>query len=319
MATVFVQVPSYRDFELPATLRSLEEASSGKHQISIGVHQCLMFRDEVVVPEPRYDHVTINRTVSIAPVDLGEFRSRGIANQFYDGEDFYFQIDSHSRVTANWDDLLIQNIAYYQSMGIEKPLVTMYPHDYGYDDAGEEVRHPSEFSLTAPFRPTIILMRNPQRFKKEMLLDQTAMACHLLCGYTASVSNGFIFTLGEIASVKPNPKIAFWGSELIMAARAFTHGFDLVTPLQGTMWHLYNSGQKFYKTRRHAAWGDFPEAWRTIDTQSKKEVARILTDAVVGEYELGSQRTLAEYGEFAGLDFTNREITQADYSVYCRP
>ena len=318
MASIFVQIPSYRDFELPKTLRNLAEQSSGRHHISIGVHRCLMFEDEVVLPELAYDHVGLNSVTSIAPDNIGEQRSRLLANELFDGEDYYLQIDSHSRVIKDWDDLLIRNMDFYRSVGFNKPLITSYPHDYHYGDDGKEIYVPTP-TINRPYRPHIIMMNDDHKnFERHRIPNQRSVECNIMCCYTSSISGGFLFTTGDFANIKPNPKIAFWGSEILTAARAFTRGYDLLTPIQPTVWHLYNAGRKFKDVRRHVPWGDFPGPWKALDAPSRQETNRIFEHAIIGEYELGDVRTLQEYGEYAGIDFAAKVITQANYEIHCR-
>lgn len=91
--TIFVQIPSYRDWELPKTIHNCIEQSSGNNAIRFGVHNCVAFEGEVFVA-PK-SNVSIK--TSIAPSNVGIQQARYIANDLYDGEDYYFQIDSHTR------------------------------------------------------------------------------------------------------------------------------------------------------------------------------------------------------------------------------
>ena len=47
-----------------------------------------------------------------------------------------------------------------------------------------------------------------------------------------------------------------------------------------------------------------------LDKTSKALIYKTLTEGTVGEYLLGTKRTLAEYGTFAGLDFINGEVLE---------
>jgi len=193
----------------------------------------------------------------------------------------------------------------------------MYPSTYSYNDDGTERYAPDQNDLPQ-FRPSVISFHeNIKQFEDTLLPTQMAVGCAAECVYTASVSGGFIFTVGEFHQLTPNPKIAFWGEEPLIAARAFTSGFDLVVPLQDTAWHLYHSKQQFAKVRRHHVWQDFRSLWTKFDNASRNEYMRIMSEAVVGPHELGEVRTLDEYGEFAGLDFKNRTVTRTDLLRLC--
>lgn len=300
MPSIFVQIPAYRDFELSKTIEDCIKQSSGNNVIHFGVHNCIAFHDEVVVAQR--DNVSIK--TSIAPENIGLQQARYIANEFYDGEDYYFQIDSHMRFVKNWDEICIRAVVEYQSMGLAKPLITQYPPGYTYDDNSKE-----KYDDNSTFHQVGIWFgENIKQFEETLIPTQTAKVLSNECGFTKSVSGGNIFTLGEFAHIKPNPKIAFWGEEPLIAARAFTHGFDLVMPFAHSVYHLYHSHQPFVKVRRHHVWQDYPDIWQVKDNESKEEYRRIFENRVVGEFALGTTRSLGDYEEFAGLDFVGRKI-----------
>ena len=304
MPSIFIQIPSYRDFELNKTIASAISNASGQNKLSFGIHNCVLFDSEIEVKTDYPDWVKLNYQTSIAPQNIGLQQARYIANEFYDSEDYYFQIDSHMRFVKNWDTTLIDGISKYQSMGLAKPLITQYPPAYTYNDNGTEKHDHIE-----PFHQCGIWFgHNIQQFEDTLIPTQTAKIISDSCGFIKSVSGGNIFTLGEFAQIKPNPKIAFWGEEPLIAARAFTHGFDLVMPFAHSVSHLYCGEQPFSKVRRHHVWKDFPEIWGKLDSESKQEYKKILIEQVVGEGALGTQRTLDQYEEFAGLNFKDKQI-----------
>ena len=306
MSSIFIQIPSYRDFELNKTIADAVNKASGTNFLSFGVHNCVLFDDEIEVKNDYPNWVEIKLETSIAPKNIGLQQSRYIANEFYDGEEYYLQIDSHMRFAKNWDTALIDGISKYQEMGISKPLITQYPPAYSYLDDGTEAIKKYE----AFYQCGISFEENIEQFKNTLIPTQTAKISSATCGFIRSVSGGSIFTLGEFSQIKPNPKIAFWGEEPLIAARAFTHGFDLVMPFSHAVFHLYHSQQPFAKVRRHHVWADFPETWGELDVISKIEYKRIFTERIVGDGALGDVRLLEEYEQFCGLNFKDGTIKQ---------
>lgn len=60
------------------------------------------------------------------------------------------------------------------------------------------------------------------------------------CGYLA----GVYFSDGSFAREVPNdPNIFFIGEEIAMAARAFTHGYDIYAPHKILLWHFYTRSE----------------------------------------------------------------------------
>ena len=296
--TVFVQIPSYRDWELPHTVKDALEKSSGENTITFGLHNCIHSEDDLNID---FQNKNIRIKTSIAPNNVGVLKSRKIANSFYDGEDYYLQIDAHMRFVKNWDNILIREHDAYKQLGVAKPLITQYPGDYQYDNLPNYLNPPySEMC--------ICFCGSPQQFYETLIPTQTAITSKQNCGFHYSVSSAFIFTDGDFANIVPNEKIAFWGEELLVAARAFTHGYDIVIPRKFVMWHLYASGRSFEHIRRHHVWQDFPELWQEMDIASKAEYLSIFTERRVSDDALGTDRTLEEFEEFTGLDFANKTI-----------
>ena len=305
MSSIFIQIPSYRDWELPKTVSDAINKASGQHELYFGIHNCVLFPGEVIKPESTVNWAHIKYKESIAPENIGVNKSRYIANEFYDGEDYYLQIDSHMRFVKDWDLKSIKMINDYMSDEIQKPLITMYPPSYSYADNGK-----TEILGDFTFLTRILFTENPNKFKETLIPTQTAHKIPDGCIYTASISGGFIFTLGSFAKIKPNQKIAFWGEEPLIAARAFTHGFDLVAPTEYLAYHLYTSNQSYSKIRRNHVWKDFSEEWTQLAALSDIEYKIIFTENIIGPNGFGDKRSLRDYEEFAGLDFTTGKVRQ---------
>lgn len=305
MTSIFIQIPAYRDYELWNTVADAVTKASGKYKLAFGIHNCILENDkEDFSARPNVaEYAEIRYIESIAPQNIGLQLARMKANETYDGETYYLQTDSHMRFAKDWDVGFVNDVSWYKNMGITKPLLTCYPPDFQYDaESQKEV-------LGNPGVPTqISFHENPKQFVETLIPSQMAIPAIPQCGFTKSVSGGMIFTVGQFADITPNPKIAFWGEEPLIAARAFTHGFDIMLPTECRLWHLYASGNSFEKIRRHHVWADFPELWQQLDIESKSEYKRIFLERIVGRYALGTQRTLDEYEEFAGLNFRTGEI-----------
>lgn len=307
MSSIFIQIPSYRDFELNKTIASAVNNASGENKLHFGIHQCLFFDSEIVVNKFYPDWVTMDCANSIAPNNIGLQKSRYIANEFYNNEDYYFQIDAHMRFVKNWDIKAIEMMNWYIDIGITNPLITAYPSSYWYLDDGVSEQH-------TDYYPTkILFVQNLEQFRTTLIPLNTAYPTDKYCVYTYGVSGGCIFTFGSFAQIKPNIKIAFWGEEPLIAARAFTHGLDLVTATEHLVSHLYASNQPFNKTRRHHVWKDFSSIWGEMDVISKAEYRSIFTDKRIGDDALGTARTLEQYEEFAGLNFATGEVRQSTW------
>jgi hypothetical protein len=299
MASIFVQIASYHDFELPKTILHAIKQSSKKHEIHFGVFNCYYQKNDFYIP--KVDNLKIIHKE--APDGIGVGRSRNLANSLYDGQDYYLQVDSHTRFRENWDDFLISEIKRYQGYNIKKPLLTTYPGTYRYDNNLEEVidwgNNVHAINLTDKI----------EQFKKTLIPNQRAIDAEGTI-FIKSVSAGFIFTLGEFSSMDFNDNIAFWGEEIFVAAKAWTSGFDLVIPSIQHIFHLYyDHDHPMQRSGRRHVWNDFPELFNQMDIESKAEIKRIFKKNIIAKNALGLERTLRDFEVYSGLDFTSGTIT----------
>ena len=302
--SIFVQIAAYRDLEVSPTILDAIEKSSGNYRINFGVHTVYVDESEINVP----DLPNVKHTESKAPNNIGLGIGRALAHQFYNGEDYYLQCDSHSRFVEGWDDIAVNSVLKYQSYGIDKPLLTMYPANYWYVSTTES--HIEKDVIVKENLTNISFHEKPEQFKSIRIPNQTAMGVEGGNIFVKSVSGGSIFTVGGFLPF--NTDIAFYGEEIWLAARAYTNGFDIVVPDQQYMYHLYYNHEKPVEiNKRKLLWSDYPAEFQELDKKSKELIYKTLTEGTQGEMLLGKERTLKEYGVFAGLDFTSGNIVSS--------
>jgi hypothetical protein len=305
MNSIFLQIAAYHDYELPKTIANAALQSSGKNKIHFGIHNCYREIKHIHIPNVnKIDHIKLNIIESQAPNNIGVGLSRTIANNFYDGEDYYLQVDSHTRFVKDWDIGFINSLRHYQACGVDKPLLTSYPAGYYYDDNLVE-KFNTNYSLTN------ISFHQKLDFSDNMVPHQTGVP--VTNNLSKSVSGGCIFSIGDFHKIAINKKMYNWGEEILVAARAFTHGYDLLLPDKQYLFHLYYDASKSFQhnLRRHA-WTDWPVEHGEFVTGSNAEIKNIFSNQIIGEQALGSVRTLDEFGEFAGLDFRTGKVIQTD-------
>jgi hypothetical protein len=296
MASIFVQIPSYHDFELSRTIMDCLNKSSGKHSINFGVHLTYFEKNNIDLPNIE----NVKYSISIAPENIGVGSSRYLANEFYNGEDYYLQIDSHMRFAELWDIALINNYLSYESMGAN-PVISAYPGAYEYEDFAVKILDQKAEIAYIDFIPEL-------SFQDNYVPHQRAVGNIENNVFSRSVSAASIFSSGEIASIKPNKKIFFWGEEILTAARLYTHGFDLMLPEHQSLYHLYYNHENGYKNLRRQVSADFPSICSELEIQSKSELKRIIEQDIKGPQELGTKKSLKDYESFAGVSFIDKKI-----------
>ena len=294
--SIFVQISSYHDPEVEKTVRNALLKSSGQNQIVFGIHS--IFYEDNSWLNTLKQLPDIRLIESKAPENIGVGLGRSIAHSLYSGEDYYFQIDAHSRFDQDWDRFLINEINTHKANGFNKPIITQYPKPFWYEGDKEKTReHKSPV--------TQFYWKDKQRFKDNRIPMQGTIQNPKGNIHSISVSAGSLFAEGEF--LKPNKLMFFDGEELLMAARAYTHGYDLFVPSEMFMYHLYYGSEGYY--RRRLVSDDWPNKKIELEKKSNEEIKLVLTgNGLVGEGRLGTERTLSEYGKFCGLDFNTGEI-----------
>ncbi|MBF0311341.1 MAG: methyltransferase domain-containing protein [Magnetococcales bacterium] len=300
-ATLFVSIAGYRDLELPQTLEDLFAKAKHPRRVVAGVLSQLALGDGYEyrrIPEAWKDQIRLVTVDAASSMGVCWARHR-VQNELFDLEDYYLQIDSHSRFDQNWDVLLIDMLARCPT---EKAVLTTHPLGYKPPD-----------SLTAPGMPVL----TASRFDKESILIPKGKVLSLppegsmpLPG--AFLGAGFVFGPGRMVREVPyDPFLYFHGEEVTMAVRLWTHGYDLFTPTRPVVYHDYTDRGR----RRH--WSDHVD-WTGINQRAKARVRHLLAmepsvDPAILQgldtlYGLGKERSLMAYERYADISFVHRYI-----------
>lgn len=288
MPSIFVQISAYHDHELHKTIIDCIAKSSGANSLFFGVHVCYKDIDDIIY----IDMPNIKYVKSQAPEGLGVGQGRYLANEFYNAEDYYLQIDAHTRFAQDWDINLIEDHQLYTEQGC-KPILTAYPSGYFYDNS----------RLKYDQNPSVVFadFEKNKDSKSTDFLHQTSMANNPGNVFTRALSAGHVFAAGDVALIKPNKKMFNWGEEFITAIRLFTHGYDLMLPSKQNLFHLYYGDRP--ENQRRLSGKDYPSETDIIFAKSQEEIRRILSEKIIGDQELGSVRKLEDFWNYADITF----------------
>ena len=180
-----------------------------------------------------------------------------------------------------------------EATGSDLPLLTTYPSRYTFADDGADDGE-VVYDLDSG---TQMLYVDEVRADLTTLQRSRPPADLTRPGPSPTLAAGLIFTRGRFCRDVPyDPLVYFAGEEISLAARAFTSGYDLLYPNETLIWHLYDH--------------DRPKHWddhATHHVAHIDSVSRLRTlfqgDAgSLGEYGLGSVRSLVEFQRYAGID-----------------
>ncbi len=129
----------------------------------------------------------------------------------------------------------------------------------------------------------------------------------------------FCFASGQMCREVPHdPNYYFHGEEISIAARAFTHGYDLFHPHKIIAYHEYTrKGRPHHWDDCNKEQGREHDWWEVNDMCHRRN--RILfgmdgedpnTINFGDEYGWGNKRTLKDYEAYSGINFEKRAITQ---------
>jgi GT2 family glycosyltransferase len=299
MSSIFIQIASYRDPQLPFTLKDCIEKAKYPENLKF----CIAWQHG---PEEKLDTTQFGTKAQFKILDIPHEESKGACwarnkiQQEYNNETYTLQLDSHHRFLENWDEELINMLEGLRKEGHQKPLLTGYIPSFNPEKDPEE-------RVKVPWR------MNFDRFIPEgavFFLPATIPDWEKLTGPVPSrfYSAHFCFTDGIFAKeVQHDPEYYFHGEEISIGVRAFTHGYDLFHPHKPIIWHEYT------RKGRTKQWDDDKEWWKknaSSHLRNRKlfEMDGEVNDIDFGKYGFGNVRTLRDYEKYAGLSFKKRAV-----------
>lgn len=308
MSKIFVQIVSYRDPQLRYTLSDIIGKAKWPDNLSFGIIKQYHHKDNF---DDLYEY---KRDSRFKIVEIPYYESKGVCwarnkvQELYQDELYTLQLDSHHRFAKYWDETLIKMFKDIRDQGYEKPIITAYAPRYNTDykmDYLENEIYDLQFDRYIPQGPILPI--------SSIIKDQNKLKNPIP---TRFLSAHFIFTFGIFCKeVRYDPELYFHGEESSLSARAWTHGYDMFNPNKLIIWHEYNQKGEIYRPRH---WDDVEIT--DLDNKSYLRYKQLFgmdefkDDSYKGEYSFGEKRTLKEYEKWAGLNFSDREVTRCTLS-----
>jgi len=313
---IFVQIASYRDKECQYTVKDLFDKAKYPERISVGI--CWQFipgEDDACfeIPYPYPEQVRVIE--ADARESKGACWARSQVQTLYQGEAFTLQIDAHMRFEPGWDEALLSMWRQCQS---PKAVLSTYAARYTFE--GEIDR------------------QNVPRLAAKHFSDQGILHLHGISHDRvegdislplpgAFVSGHMLFGPGSLIKDVPyDPYLYFYGEEISLAARLWTHGYDIFNPNRSVVFHHYVKPETKDQHKTHFAdhtnWLDrdllsFARVRHLFETEKSTD-PKVLAE--IEKYGFGKERTLAEYEQYSGVDFKKKTISRnANAGFFIRP
>ena len=322
-STIFVSVPAYRDSETPHTLLSILTRAAAPERVVVGVNEqwappdtpVLVAAEALAAKLP--DSARVRRLLrsNVRMLRMPAQHAKGpvfarslIQERLYRGEDFLLMVDSHMQFAPAWDTGLL---AEYAATPTKPSVLTCYSHAYSRSD-----RDGADFSAT-PNRLQFGQWEEGSDMPMWGSIPQTYLDAAVDPPQPSIAwAAGFSFAPREAATKVPfhhgdmYPHL-FFGEEVGMAARFFTHGVDLYTPRHSFALTTYERGY------RPLYWDETPNS-DEYERLSQTRIRALLgmraspdTSGLKGRYALGTARSLAAYFVYSGINMHSLEVSDA--------
>jgi hypothetical protein len=293
---IFISIASYRDPELQWTIKSAIENANNPDNLYFGVvHQG--------VDSELFDINTI-KNMSLIKMHPKEAKGAGFARakamELYSGQEYFLQIDSHTRFAPGWDSICIDQLNRAKNIsGHSRILLSYFPAPYEPERNGGMFLIKNNPKIKEyPTRQKILLNKRKQwtaeRFEFDSKLKEDPELSETVLG-------GFMFSDGSIVNEVPyDPEISFFGEEVCFAMRSWTRGWDIYSPSKNIVYHFYSRGgySKIWKDRNLRG-----ISWKELEDISYEKQKRILCGEEAGIFGAGSVRSLKEYEMFTNTNF----------------
>ena len=210
-------------------------------------------------------------------------------------EPVFLQIDSHTEFARDWDVAAIATLRNLKGAQTGAVVVSTYPVNC---DAGWQSSDP----------PVIDRARFLDGDKGGWLTFDATIRADAKTEHKRArqIGGGFLLCVAAVIRAVPfDPGLAgtFNGEEILYSARLFTHGIDVVAPRENLVCHKYTYAE------HRTIWNDRPD-W-SAGTQGNRRVDTMLTGThadLYGAYGMGKARTLAEFWEHVGIEYTQQRV-----------
>ena len=308
--SIFISIASYQDPLLVSTIWSAYSNARDKEDLIFSI--CDQSDNPVKVSELpfahqiKYDHVD--------PIFAkGPCWARHRAQSFYAGEKYFLQIDSHTQFSSDWDILFEAAFLEIAAAGEEdpyfkKPVITSYPRSFQVIDFEK-----GAFALNNGDKHTqVITYRKDSIFSRGSFSRQIGIPTkHLEVTHAYLMAAGCVFTRGDFVEEIPyDPNYYFYGEELSMALRAFTHGYSFFHIPDVPLFHLYTDVTNLPRKLHWDPEDDKNRAvkWHELEKNSLDRLDDLFAGNIEDLMGLGLERSLEDYALLSGIDLKNKII-----------
>jgi hypothetical protein len=362
LKTIFVSVPTMEDYDYAATIKHLFKNAKYPERVYVGSPIYLSDLDQLTDPEYKkfwvldFDPPEGNyKSGFFKHADFfGVGRGRLNALQYYNNEDYFFQIDSHMRFRKDWDVDIINEFEDCKTYFGERVLLGNYAPGFDVEtgEDGDEVfttRNENKYAFwlyddrRSPHFPVgwdHTIYPGEQRHHSHGWIKNRWLPAIKICAHN-------MFTDGPIwvNSYRTclNEDLIFWGEELYQSALAYMRGYEFCHSSTPYVYHRYagtvtfveekDLGDLSFRTEDPSIINDaggrdyFTETkkypykrWYSYKERLAMESERINSLITASNDEFGYlPRTFKGYLKYAGIDLEQRKTKKAKHLPIVNP
>tara|TARA_Y100001970_G_scaffold76942_1_gene97755 strand:- start:8789 stop:9790 length:1002 start_codon:yes stop_codon:yes gene_type:complete len=308
--SIFISIASYQDPLLVSTIFSAYENAQNKDQLVFSIcdqsDEGIQLEEVEFKDQIHYEHVD--------PLfSKGPCWARHRAQNFFNNENYFLQIDSHTQFAKDWDEIFIEQLNKISSIKSddgyhEKPIITSYPRGFEVMDFDKGI-----FGLHMEDKFTqVIMYRKDSLFSSGSFSRQIGMPTKYNdITHAILMAAGCVFAKGSFVKEIPyDPNYYFYGEELSMALRAFTKGYSFFHIPDVPLFHLYTDVSNLPRKLHWSPEDDGKRAikWTELDKRSLNRLDDLFADRVEEPLNLGNERSLEDYALISGVDLKNNVV-----------
>lgn len=300
---IFISIASYRDPLLYNTVVSAFMNAVHKERLVFGVVD-QSFPGEFF----NLKGLSFSEQVRYLRIDpeygRGACWARNLAQSMWNGERYFFQVDSHTLFNDRWDEVFLNYMQEFEKYH-ERPAITAYPHAFLAVD--NNINNLKKFGYNGMLT---LVADQSMSFRNDMYVGiQARILSPGMPVHGFMLSANCLFTHGSVCEEVPyDPYLYFSGEEHSLAIRMWTSGYNIFHVSNIPVYHHYG---RDYRT---TVWSDDfieknrPQKWYLYDKDSKNRLTNIVTGKLKGAYGLGNKRTLNDYIDWCGVDYLNKTL-----------
>ena len=300
---IFIQIASYRDPQLILKVKDALDKAKNPENLVFSIARQFHI-DDKFDDLSEFENDDRFRILNIPYEESkGVCWARNLTQQLYEGEEYTLQIDSHMRFEQDWDEISINMVKQLQEKGYKKPLLTGYVSSFDPEnDPNGRVMVPWRMSFDR-FIPEGAIFFLPETIPNWKDLTEPVPSRF----YSAH----FAFTLGSFTKeVQHDPEFYFHGEEISIAARAYTHGYDLFHPHRIICWHEYTRKGRTKQWDDDKTWGEKNKFSHSKNRRLFSMDGETYNPEEFGVFGFGDERTLRDYEKYSGILFSKRAVQQ---------